>query len=200
MKTLHKNNLYCWSEFDPDRNIDFHSYVWVSGERVVVFDPLPISAHDKKHLDSLGALTHIIITNADHVRDARLLSDNGDVEIWAPEAERNSIDLPCSRWINETETLLEGLQGYSLSGSKTPGEMAFLIEGDTLVTGDLLRAHSGGALCLLPDAKLNDKALAVESLKRLASIESINAILPGDGWPVFRDGQKVLSELVSRVQ
>ena len=29
MKLLHKNNLYCWSQFDADRNIDFHSYLWV---------------------------------------------------------------------------------------------------------------------------------------------------------------------------
>jgi len=200
MKTLHRNNFYCWSEFDSDRNIDFHSYVWVRDEGLVVFDPMPISSHDKAHLDALGTVTHIIITNADHVRNARILSEHTGAEIWAPEAEKALIDLPCSRWISERDVLIDGLQAYGLSGSKTRGEMAFLIEGDTLVTGDLLRAHSGGALCILPDAKLEDRPQAITSIKRLASIGSLSAILPGDGWPVFRDGQRVLEELVSRLQ
>ena len=47
MKRLHKQNLFCWSEFDEDRNIDFHSYLWVRDEGNVVIDPLPLTEHDK---------------------------------------------------------------------------------------------------------------------------------------------------------
>ena len=70
MKKLHKPNLYCWSEFDEDRNIDFHSYLWVRDDGNVVIDPLPLTEHDEEHLHSLGKVTQIIITNSDHVRDA----------------------------------------------------------------------------------------------------------------------------------
>ncbi len=109
MKVLHKNNFYCWSQFNEDRNIDFHSYLWVRDE----------------------------------------------------------------------------------------GNVAFVVEGDTLITGDLIRAHAGGTLCLLPEAKLQDLNDAIASVKKMASIGGIKVILPGDGWPVFRDGESVLSELVT---
>ena len=86
-----------------------------------------------------------------------------------------------------------------LTGSKTDGELAFVIEGETLITGDLIRAHAGGKLCMLPESKLQDSVEATESVKRLAGIKGIKAILTGDGWPVFRDGEAVMSELVASV-
>jgi len=88
---------------------------------------------------------------------------------------------------------------YCLNGSKTSGELAFVVESDTLITGDLIRAHRGGELCMLPEAKLKNQDKAIASVKRLASIAGIKAILPGDGWPVFRDGEAVISELVSDI-
>jgi len=92
--------------------------------------------------------------------------------------------------------LLEGLDVYCLTGSKTDGELAFVVEGETLITGDLIRAHSGGKLCILPEGKLRDLDEAIDSVKKLAGIEGIKAILPGDGWPVFRDAKTVIAELV----
>jgi hypothetical protein len=62
----------------------------------------------------------------------------------------------------------------------------------------VVRAHRGGALDLLPDAKLKDKAKAVASLRRLAAIETIESVLPGDGWPVFSGGHEALRSLLER--
>lgn len=200
MKRLHTQNLYCWSEFNEDRNIDFHSYLWLRDEGNVVIDPLPLTDHDAEHLHSLGKLTHIIITNSDHVRDAEQLSLKTAAEVWGPEGEKDTFPIACSRWLGEGDADLPGLKVYVLHGSKTAGELALLIEGSTLITGDLIRAHEGGKLCMLPDAKLKDKKLAVESALQLARITAIDAILPGDGWPVFRDGQVVLQELVNTLQ
>jgi len=202
MKLLHRHNLYCWSQFDEDRNIDFHSYAWVTdGEAgskdVVVIDPLPMSEHDKKHLGTLGKVNRILITNSDHVRAAEQLAKDTGAEIWGPVAEKDDFPIKCDHWLGEEKNAIEGLDSYALSGSKTGGELAFVIEKNTLITGDLIRAHSGGKLCMLPDAKLKHKTLAVEAVKRLANLKGIHAILPGDGWPVFRNGSKVLAELVS---
>jgi hypothetical protein len=95
---------------------------------------------------------------------------------------------------------LKGLKVTVLHGSKTAGELALLIEDSTLITGDLIRAHEGGKLCMLPDAKLTDKKLAVASALQLSEFSAVDAILPGDGWPVFRNGQVVLKELVGTLQ
>lgn len=197
MKKLHKENLFCWSEFDSDRNIDFHSYVWVRDEGNVVFDPLPMSEHDLKHLLSLGETRYIIISNSDHVRDAQAIAGKTGAEIWGPVGEKERFPVQCSQWLDEGGLVCDGLDVYRLSGSKTEGELAFVVEGDTLITGDLVRAHAGGELCMLPAAKLTNIELAQSSVERLASIAGITAILPGDGWPVFRNGETVLAELVA---
>ena len=162
----------------------------------MVFDPLPMTAHDKKHLDSLGNVSHIIISNSDHVRDAVNLAGETGADIWGPAGEQQDFPIQCSRWLSEAQALLEGLDVYAVNGSKTKGELFFIVDGVTLITGDLIRAHNGGKLCILPEAKLQDRNQAVESVRRLAAIEGIVAILPGDGWPVFRDGATVLTELI----
>jgi hypothetical protein len=98
------------------------------------------------------------------------------------------------------EEILPGLRAVALEGSKTPGELALILEESTLITGDLIRSHEGGKLCLLPNAKLADKARAYLSVQRLAEFGPFEAILPGDGWPVFRDGQNVLEDLLEYLE
>ena len=158
---------------------------------------MPLTNHDKKHLNSLGTLSYIIISNSDHVRHAKELAAETGAQIWGPIAEQDNFPLECSRWLDESKAVVEGLDVYCLAGSKTVGELAFVVEGDTLITGDLIRAHSGGKLCLLPEAKLQQVGKAIASVKKLAAIKGISAILTGDGWPVFRDGEVLMSELVA---
>jgi len=199
MKSLHKDNLFCWSQFDEDRNIDFHSYLWVRDQGNVAFDPLPLSNHDKNHLKTFGDVSHIIISNSDHIRNANELASLTGARIWGPVGEKSNFPIECSMWLSESKDVLEGLDVYCLSGSKTEGELAFVIEGETLITGDLIRAHKGGELCILPENKLHDLERAISSVKKLAGIEGISAILPGDGWPVFKNGKQALSELVESI-
>ena len=199
MKLLHKNNLYCWSEFDEDRNIDFHSYLWVRDEGNVVFDPLPLSEHDKAHLLSLGKVSHILVSNSDHIRAAEALAHLTGAEICGPMAEQEGFPIVCSRWLDEGDDLLDGLDVYRLDGSKTAGELAFVVEGDTLITGDLIRAHKGGELCILPQGKLSHPDTAVASVMRIADIKGISAVLTGDGWPIFRDADQALAALVDAI-
>ncbi|MEA1882135.1 MAG: MBL fold metallo-hydrolase [Candidatus Marinimicrobia bacterium] len=196
MKNLHRSNLFCWSEFNDDRNIDFNSYLWVREAGNVVIDPLPLSDHDEKHLHSFGKVTHILITNSDHVRNGKNFAMQTGAEIWGPEGEKDTFPILCTHWLSDGNKPVLGLTVYTMHGSKTPGELAIVLDGNTLITGDLIRAHEGGKLGLLPDKKLRDKKAAMASVKRLAGIGTIEAVLPGDGWPVFRDGQRVLTELV----
>ena len=86
-----------------------------------------------------------------------------------------------------------------MEGSKTPGELAILINETTLVTGDIIRAHEGGRLCMLPEEKLQDRELAVNSIKRIADVKSIEAVIPGDGWPIFNNGHDALIELAKKL-
>jgi hypothetical protein len=199
MKRLHRGDLYGWSEFNRDRNIDFHSVLWTRPSGNVAIDPLPLSEHDAAHLASLGALSFIVITNSDHTREAQALAARTGAKLVGPAGERDAFPLACELWLSDGDEPVPGLRALALEGSKTPGELALVLEERTLITGDLVRAHEGGKLTMLPDPKLKDRARAVASVQRLAALSSIEAVLVGDGWPVFRGGHDALRELASRL-
>lgn len=199
MKRLHRPNLFGWSVFNEDRNIDFHSVVWVRKEGNVVIDPLYLSDHDEAHLKSLGGVAWIAITNSDHVRDSKRLAETTGAQLMGPSQEANSFPVGCTRWLSDGDEVVPGMLALELGGSKTPGELALLVEDATLITGDLIRAHEGGALCLLPDEKLSDKHQAIASLRRLTLLPELETLLPGDGWPVFRNAKFVLQELLTNI-
>ena len=195
MKRLHRKDLYGWSVFDEGRNLDFHSVLWVRPDGNVAIDPLPLSEHDQAHLESLGSVSTIVITNSDHERASKAMADATGARIVGPSGERDR--LACNTWIGDGDEVVPGLTVMALEGSKTPGELALLLEETTLITGDLIRAHEAGRLCLLPDQKLSDKEKAISSLRRLADLPLIETVLTGDGWPVFRDGAQVLAKLAA---
>ena len=197
MKTLHRSTFFGWSVFDESRNMDFNSLLWKGPAGNVVVDPLPLSAHDAGHLRALGGAALVIVTNSDHVRDAKRFAELTSARVLGPRAERDGFALRCDEFVGEGDEPLPGVRVLEMQGSKTDGELALLLEGDTLVTGDLVRAQRGGRLNLLPDAKLKDRRLAIESVKRLSTLLRIDAVLVGDGWPVFRDGKRALEELVA---
>ena len=97
------------------------------------------------------------------------------------------------------DELVAGLRAVELFGSKTPGELALVLEERTLITGDLVRAHRGGSLMLLPKPKLQDERRAHASVRKLLELGPFDAVLVGDGWPVFRAGQDRLRELVAEL-
>ena len=196
MKRLHRPDLYAWSAFDESRDIDFNSVAWIRPDGNVLIDPLPMSEHDRSHLAQLGGAALIIITNSDHARDAARLAQHYGAALLGPRAERDSFPVPCTQWLGEGDEPVPGLRVLEMQGSKTPGELALVLEQTTLITGDLVRGQVGGALNLLPDTKLADRRRAVESLRRIVDEHSeIDAVLVGDGWPLFHEGWKALAAL-----
>lgn len=197
MKSLHRSDLFAWSSFDRDRNIDFNSIAWIRPEGNILIDPLPLSDHDWQHLQQLGGAAWILITNSDHIRDAEAIANRTSAKIAAPRAEQPNFAINCDRWLGDGEEVVKGLLAIELHGSKTPGELAFLLEETTLITGDLVRAHQPNKLMLLPDAKIKDKSAALESVKRLARLSQIETVLVGDGWSIFERGHQHLEQLAN---
>jgi Metallo-beta-lactamase superfamily len=200
MKSLHRPDLYCWSEFNADRNIDFHSIAWIRPEGNVLIDPLPLSDHDWAHLQSLGETKWIVITNSDHLRASAEIAAKTGAQIAAPQGEQGSFAIPVQRWLADGDAIVSGLTAIELHGSKTPGELALVLEETTLITGDLVRAHQAGSLMLLPEAKLVDRSQALASVQRLAALSKIDEVLVGDGWQVFQGGQQKLLDLVEKLK
>lgn len=196
MKRLHRQDLFAWSTFDERRDIDFNSVAWIRPDGNVVIDPLAMSAHDLAHLRSLGGAGWIVITNSDHVRGAAELAAELGARIAGPAGERDTFPIACDRWLAGGAELVPGLRAIELDGSKTPGELALLLEEKTLITGDLIRAHRAGTLMLLPAEKLKDPARARDSIRSLLDHRAIETVLVGDGWHVFGHGTLALERLI----
>ena len=195
MKLLQRPDLYCWSEFNLERNIDFHSIAWIRSTGNVLVDPLPLSDHDWMHLQSLGGASWIVVTNSDHIRASQSIAAKTGAQIVAPQGERATFALTVDRWVGDGDEIVPGLKAIELHGSKTAGELALLLEETTLIAGDLVRAHQAGSLMLLPDAKLVDRFLALDSVRRLAELTAVETVLVGDGWQVFGDGHRQLQKV-----
>jgi hypothetical protein len=196
MKRLHRPDLFTWSCFDESRDVDFNSVAWIRPGGNVLIDPLPLSDHDRAHLQRLGGAALVIVTNGDHTRAAQAIAQEFGAALQGPRAEREGFPLACQRWLGDGDEPVPGLRVFELHGSKTPGELALVLEGTTLITGDLIRAHAAGTLNLLPEAKLTDRAQAVASIKRIAdTCPQIKTVLVGDGWPLFHGGAQALAAL-----
>jgi len=197
MKHLHRKDLFSWSEFNPERDLDFHSVLWVRPDGNVLIDPLHLSAHDLDHLRQLGGAKYIVITNSDHCRDAFHIAKVTGATIYGPAGEKASMPIECDKWLHEGDKVVPGLVAFILHGSKTPGEVALVLETSTLITGDLIRGHTGGELCMLPETKLADIKRAKQSIRNLADLPDIETVLVGDGWPVFNHGGEALKKLAA---
>jgi hypothetical protein len=199
VKSLHRPDLFSWSRFDESRNVDFSSVAWIRPGGNVVIDPLPMSDHDRAHLEALGGAAYVIVTNSDHTRDAQGFAQRHGATLLGPRAEHASFPFGCERWLGDGDEPVAGLMVLEMDGSKTPGELALVLERTTLITGDLVRGHAGGRLNLLPDTKLTDRARAVASVARIVDEHpAIDTVLVGDGWPVFHDGHRALAALCNR--
>jgi len=199
MKALHRTDLFGWSLFDEARNVDFHGLLWCRPEGNVLVDPMPLSVHDRAHLEDLGGVAWIVVTNSDHLRATDEIVGWSGAKVAAPLAESETWVGRVDRWLGDGDELVPGLQVVAMEGSKTAGELALVLDGSTLVTGDLVRAHRAGRLMMLPDGKLKDRSAAVASVVRLAGLPAIETVLVGDGWHVFGDGAAQLRALAERL-
>jgi len=201
MKRLHRKDLYCWSSFYEPLNIDFNGFAWIRNGGNVLIDPLPLSPHDQAHLRTLGGAAWIVLTNSGHVRGAQQIAQDFQAQILGPAAEKEQFPVPCDGWLSEGEERFPGLRIFEMEGSKTPGELALVLDETTLITGDLIRAHRANALMmLLPEQGLKDARLAATSIKRLSRLPLIETVLVGDGWHLLQQGHLQLERLSATLE
>lgn len=199
MKATHRPDVFSYCVFDETRDLDFNAtFIQRAGGNVLI-DPVAASEHDLQHMTALGGVAQILVTNSDHIRQAPALAERFGAQRVGPEAEREAMAAvcPCDRWLRGGDAWIDGIEVIALAGSKTPGELALVLDGTTLITGDLIRGHIGGALNLLPAAKLTDPDAARASVRRLAQRVDLDAVLVGDGWPIFSGAHAQLVALAT---
>ncbi|HLO87512.1 MAG TPA: MBL fold metallo-hydrolase, partial [Nostocaceae cyanobacterium] len=101
MKALHRSDLYSWACFNPARNIDFNGFAWIRPQGNILIDPVALSNHDWHHLESLGGVVWIVLTNSDHLRSAKEIADQTYAKVAGPIAEKETFPIPCDRYLSD---------------------------------------------------------------------------------------------------
>lgn len=196
MKRLHRPDLFTWSAYDPALMIDFNSFLWTRSDGNVLVDPLSLRAEDETHLRDVGGAAWILVTNSDHVRAAREIAARTGARGIGPIAERETFPIACDRWVRDGDEPFPGLVVREVQGSKTPGELALVLDETTVIFGDVVRAHRADGLMLLPERKLRVREDVLQSVRRIRMLHPrIEHVLVGDGWCSFRHGGALLDEL-----
>jgi glyoxylase-like metal-dependent hydrolase (beta-lactamase superfamily II) len=197
--------IFTWGSTYADRPWDLNGYAIPLERSAVLVDPPPPEEDDWSNFDTLKPITHIVVTNRDHLRDAEqfrtrygawLVAGADEVEQLAPVA----IDTT----VREGDLVAGALRVIHLPG-KSPGEIALYLDaahrpgsrerGGIVFVGDAIIGHPPGALGLIPEHKLDDPAQLQRSLRKLLDYD-FDVLLLCDGQPVLSGGKRKVAEFL----
>ena len=191
-------NLFRWSEFSDEKQLNFNGYYLVNREESVIIDPPELSDDGMSELKQQVAdhtsspLKAVLLTNVHHDRASLKFKETFDIPIYIHENDKDLLDFTPDHTFKGDEILFCGLKVIHLKEQKSPGESAFLLEKQKqLFVGDALIGKVPGELNLLPPEKYKDIDKAKEALKVLKSYDFDDLFL-GDGEPVQGGTKKLL--------
>ena len=196
MKKTRLPGLYTWSRYQADRAIDFNGFFWAHPDGGLFIDPMPLEIHELEQVTELGGARWVLVSNADHLREALELKERYGATLLAPAADRERFGDAAAHvdeWYDADTALPLSIEAHWIDGGKSPSEPFFhMKEWNALLFSDVVRSHVSGELMLLSDPKLSDKALVLQSLKQLEGFRP-DAILLGDGDSLFRGASEELA-------
>ena len=201
MKATRVTDLFFWSVYQPDRRIDFNGFYWRRPDGGVLIDPMPLSEEIMTWLqDQPGGIAWIVLTNADHVRDAIAMRERFRARIVAPDGDRALLQECADDWYGPESPLPEPLAAtigvHWLHGGKTDAEAVLHLRPlGALLFGDAVRSHESGRLRLLPDAKIAYRDRLIADVLALRALD-FEVLLLGDGDSLFTGAAAAFATLV----
>ena len=160
--------LHGWAALQTEWKIFFNSYVLTTAAGVLLIDPTKPAPLVLEALDNLGEVTGIVLTNANHDREAGWFRKHYEAQIYAHEKAPADCDTKIDVLVVDGEKLPGGLTVIHLPGV-TSGEMALFSQDDggTLMIGDAIVHTAGKGLEMLPEEFLDNRRMARQSLHKL---------------------------------
>ena len=177
---------------------------------VTLIDPFVLSGSETEELEALGNPTYILVTEANHVRDAEEYRNRYGAKVLANRAAVPKLGIPVDEAFGDDETLPGGLKSIEIPGASI-GETIFRYNqgGGTLIVGDAIMNLQPGdrglimrlvgfpeGLGLMPKLVMTDKKRAAESYRNLLN-HDFDRILVSHGSPVLNDGKKQLEDAIN---
>jgi len=190
-------DIWQWSWFSEDKQLDFNGYLLAVGEHRVLIDPPPMTAHERAQVHQGGQVDYIVITNRDHEREAETYRKEFQCQLFVSEADATEIQASFNKTYSDGELLPGGIWVIQLADQKTPGESALFLEQGKgiLIVGDALLGKPPGQLSLLPPEKYPDVKKAREGLQRLLRY-NFDGLLVGDGTALLTGAKPMVERLV----
>ena len=189
------DRLRYWSVYEPAVKCEIGCCAIKVASGWVVFDPVPLGELAWAELLAEGEVRAILLTNANHVRDADALRKRFQVPIvTAPDTRRGITELKPDIALLPNE-LLYGIRAVAIPGA-TPGETAFYSDTGVLILGDaVINVSTEAGLEFLPDKYCDDPKQNRESLKTLLAYDFHTLIL-AHGPPVTTRARERLAALL----
>jgi glyoxylase-like metal-dependent hydrolase (beta-lactamase superfamily II) len=191
-------NIFQWSWFSQEKQLDFNGLFLTVGEHRILVDPPPLPPEEAARIKQGGPVDYVVVTNRDHEREAEACRTAFQCRVFVPEADAPQMGVKADKTYKDGELLPGGMWVVQLQNQKSPGESAlFLPQGKgVMIVGDALIGAPAGSLRLLPAEKYADTAMAKEGLRRLLKY-NFDAILVGDGASILA-GAKAAAEQALR--
>ena len=193
-------NIYSWSEFSDEKQMNFNGYLIIgNGESVIIDPPKLESSKLAKLLDQheSSPLQGIFLTNVHHERESNPLKNLYSVPVWVNELDKEGLEAPAENSFKGGETLLCGIEAIQLDDQKSPGETAFYMkQQNTMIVGDALLGKVPGKLNMLPPDKYTDQAKAKAGLKKLLDYD-FETLLVGDGTSILKNAKETVASFLA---
>ena len=196
MKLLFQQ-MWQWSWFSAEKQLDFNGLFLIVGEHRVVVDPPPLTMDDLAHIRRAGGVDYIVITNRDHEREAASCQAKFGCRLFVPELDSAEMRVKADKTYRDGELLPGGLWAVQLNDQKSPGESALYLQQGKgiMIVGDAVVGKPPGSVSLLPAEKYREVARAREGLRRLLKYE-FDALLVGDGASILTGAKAAVTRLL----
>ncbi|MGC4099325.1 MAG: hypothetical protein QM706_19650 [Nitrospira sp.] len=191
-------DIWQWSWFSDEKQLDFNGLFLVIGEHKILVDPPPMTAEARAVVRRYEPIDYIILTNRDHLREATTYQEEFRCQLRVPEADAAQMTVRPTKTYKDGELLPGGIWAIHLTDQKSPGESALFIERGqgVLIVGDALIGKPPGSVRLLPAEKYADIQKAKAALSRLLKY-NFESLLVGDGASILIGGKQQVEQLLT---
>lgn len=191
-------DIWQWSWFSDEKQLDFNGLFLVIGEHKILVDPPTMTAEARAVVRRYEPIDYIILTNRDHLREAATYQEEFRCQLRVPEADAAQMTVRPTKTYKDGELLPGGMWAIHLKDQKSPGESALFIERGqgVLIVGDALIGKPPGSVRMLPAEKYADIQKAKDALSRLLKY-NFESLLVGDGASILNGGKQQVEHLLT---
>jgi len=197
------HNIYSWSEYCEEKNLNFNGYLVIGKDESVIVDPPSLENNDEEELrnimdkHSACPLKGIMLTNVHHERASNSLKKRFPVPIWVNALDKEGLEVTAGNTYSGGDILFCGIQAIQLKHQKSPGETAFYIKDQQImILGDALIGKVPGEVCMLPPDKYKDPAKSKIYLNQLLEYD-FETLLVGDGTSILKGAKEAVKNFLA---